>query len=284
VTWKHRLRAAVQKLLGLNLTNLRIEGMEAQLALLQKELELTRRDLLGALAWPLPTSVVLKSSAGPALHSVDHIVPKGTVRDNTRWPRLAVWAEELFGRKIRALDLGCAGGGLVFDMVSAGHDAVGVEGSDLSARFSRAEWGTIRDRLFVADITVEFQLWDDAAGAPAGFDLVTAWEVLEHIPEDLLPGLFGNVLRHLNKGGIFAASVATYEDVDGATGLRWHQTVQPKSWWLGTIGRVAPGLVEVAGGWATKDFPRGSGNPNIPWDWDADADPGRGFHLVLRRA
>lgn len=283
MNWKHRLRAAVQKLLGLNLTDLRIEGLEAQLVLLQKELELTRRDLLGALAWPGPTSVMLKNSAGPALRSVDHIVPKGTVRDNTRWPRLAVWAEEEFGRKIRALDLGCAGGGLVFDMVSAGHDAVGVEGSDLSARFSRAEWGTIRDRLFVADITRDFQLWDDAAGAPAAFDLITAWEVLEHIPEHLLPGLFANILRHLKQGGVFAASVATYEDVDGATGLRWHQTVQPKSWWLEMVQRIAPGLVEVGSGWTTKDFPRGSGNPNIPWDWDAEADPGRGFHLVLRR-
>lgn len=284
MTWKHRLRAAVQKLLGLNLINLRLDGLEAQLGLLQKELELARRDLLGAGNLSRETPITLVSSAGPALHSIDHILPKGTVRDNTRWPRMAIWAEEQFGRKVRCMDMGCAGGGVVFDMVSAGHDAIGVEGSDLSAKFSRAEWGTIRDRLFVADITKDFRLEAEGTRRPAEFDLITAWEVLEHIPEELIPGLFANVVRHLAPGGIFAASVATYEDVDAATGMRWHQTVQPKSWWLAQIGRIAPELAEVHGGWKAKDFPRGSGNPNIPWDWDADASPEKGFHLVLRKA
>jgi len=281
---KHRLRAAAQKLLGLNHLALQLDRVETGQELLRRQLELTRKDLLG---WPRVAgtpAVVLASSAGVASESVDHLVPKGTAYDNTRWPRLAVWAEQFFGRKIRALDLGCAGGGVVFDFLLAGHAAVGVEGSDLSANFERAEWGTIPRSLFVADITKDFELREAIAGGVAQFDLITAWEVLEHIPETLLPGLFQNVMRHLAPGGVFAASVATYEDVDGATGLRWHQTVRPKSWWLQQLRDIAPELKEVSAGWKTKDFPRGSGNPNIPWDWDAEADPAMGFHLVLRRA
>ncbi len=283
MTWKHQLRAAIQKLLGLNLMVHQIGDLKAQLELLQKELEFTRRDLLGADRLIRNTSVVLVSSAGPARESVDHILPKGTIRDNTRWPRLGVWAEEQFGRKVRFLDLGCAGGGLVYDMLSLGHDAIGVEGSDLSAHYTRAEWGTIRERLFVADITKDFDLQDTESEGRVLFDFITAWEVLEHIPEEKIDGLFANIIRHLAVGGIFAASVATYEDSDATTGLRWHQTVQSKGWWLAKIRQIAPEFVEIKDGWKSKDFPRGSGNPNIPWDWDAEENPERGFHLVLRR-
>ena len=65
-----------------------------------------------------------------AFHSDDHKHPRGTRNDNTRHPRFVRKCETVFGRKIRALDLGCAGGGLVLDFLLAGHSAVGLEGSD----------------------------------------------------------------------------------------------------------------------------------------------------------
>ena len=271
------------KFFGINFILPKINEIARDQSLIRTELAFLRKDLLKWASVPARVPLFLASSSGVAADSVDHIVPKGTSRDNTRWPRLAIWAEEFFGRKIRFLDLGCSGGGVVFDLHLGGHAAAGVEGSDLSARFERAEWGTIGQHLFVSDITKDFELREAGGTGAAQFDLITAWEVLEHIPQNLLEGLFRNIDRHLAAGGVFAASVATFEDMDAATGLRWHQTVKPKAWWLEEIRRVAPDLVEVRTGWRTKDFPRGSGNPNIPWDWDADAVPSLGFHLVMQK-
>lgn len=276
MNWKHNFRFLAQKALGL-------DQISRQVAQVRNQLELTRKDLLFGSAVNRSTRFLMEASAGVAAQSVDHLLPKGTGADNTRWPRLAVWAERRFGRKINFLDMGCSGGGLVFDFLLAGHGAAGVEGSDLSARSARAEWGTIPESLFVADITKPFQISADDPKRGAEFDLITAWEVLEHIPEPDLPQLFENIQRHLSIGGIFAASVATFEDVDSSTGMRWHQTVKPKEWWLRRVSEIAPSLVEDEAGWVPDDFPRGSGNPYIPWDWDAKANPELGFHLVLRK-
>ena len=50
-----------------------------------------------------------------AIRSDDHKFPLGTRNDNSRHPRFVNSCEILFGRAIRHLDLGCAGGGLVWN-------------------------------------------------------------------------------------------------------------------------------------------------------------------------
>lgn len=110
------------------------------------------------------------------------VIRRGTRNDNTRCPRFVRKCEDIFGHKIRALDLGCAGGGLVLDFLLAGHSSVGLEGSDYSLKWQRAEWRFLRDRLFTCDITEPYSIIDNSAGKPAQFDLISAWEVLEHLP------------------------------------------------------------------------------------------------------
>lgn len=220
----------------------------------------------------------IKTKHPIASKSDDHIYPRGTRNDNTRHPRFVYAAERAIGQKLRVMELGCAGGGLVLDFILAGHDAVGIEGSDYSATWRRAEWATIPERLFTADITKPFYVNVD--GVPQKFDLITAWEVLEHIRDSEIDGLFENIRRHLAPNGVFCGSVATFEDCDPVSGAVWHVTVRPYGWWVKRI--TDAGFEIVDGLFSTADFPRGSGNPRALWDWDAAAMPEMGFHICFR--
>lgn len=190
------------------------------------------------------------STAHPiAVRSDDHRHPRGTRNDNTRCPRFVRKCEYIFERKIRALDLGCAGGGLVLDFLLAGHSSLGLEGSDYSLKWQRAEWRFLRDRLFTCDITEPYSIIDNGAGKPAKFDLISAWEVLEHLPEDRLEPFFANIRNHLADNGLLTASVATFEDFDKDTGAIYHVTVKPRDWWQARLQQagleVAEGLFET---------------------------------------
>jgi len=237
--------------------------------------------LLSVASFP-PPRVILKTDHPIAVDSDDHRFPRGTLHDDTRWPRFCAAAESIFpGRKIRFLDIGCAGGGLVFDFLIRGHEAVGLEGSDLNRRTVRAHWGVIPSHLFTCDATQPFQFQSVGSGLPFKFDLITCWEVLEHIPERSLEQFFRNIKSHLEDGGLFVASVATFEDRDPASGAVWHVTVKPESWWMRIL--AASGLRPQPGRFEHEDFVRGSGNPTAS-DWDARKSPEMGFHIVAAHA
>ena len=107
----------------------------------------------------IPTAAyAIETSHHVAADSNDHIFPRGAKNDNTRYPRFVAAIEAVLGQKLRVLDLGCSGGGMVLDFLLSGHNAVGIEGSDYSQRWQRAEWANIGDRLFTADITKPFTL------------------------------------------------------------------------------------------------------------------------------
>lgn len=160
-----------------------------------------------------------------AYESYDHIEPKGTMNDNTHNELFVQHMESLFGRKITMSDWGCAGGGIVKDFLDAGHEAVGVEGSDYSLREKRAEWATIPDNLFTADITKPLFISDEQDRMPV-CDLITAWDVLEHIEEKDLGNVIANVRNNLKYGGVFIASIATFPDHPH------HVTLKEEDWWL----------------------------------------------------
>lgn len=216
-----------------------------------------------------------------AIDSDDTKHPWGAVNDNSICPRFNARLYELLGDRPRArvLDLGCAGGGFVRSLLDDGHFAVGLDGCDVPKSRRLGEWGTIPHHLFTCDVTKPFTLRDRATGDPLRFDAITAWELLEHIPEGDLDRLMANVLDHLAPDGFFLCSVSTIEDGNPEVGAVYHVTVRPRHWWLDRL--AGAGLEPVADHpIGPNDWVRGAGNCRL--DRRAEEE-GIGFHLVLRR-
>lgn len=211
----------------------------------------------------------LTTSNPIATDSLDHIVPRGTRNDNTHCAEFVLACEAFFRKRpLRFLDLGCSGGGLVVDFLDRGHLALGLEGSDYSLQNNRAEWPRYPEALKTCDITKPFVVQED--GAPAQFEVISAWEVMEHIRERDLPQLLRNIESHLSDLGIFVCSVAS--GIDRTEAGDYHVTVKPEEWWkdlfLGS-GFDILGLALFSG----NQWPRGPGS--------RINDPG--FHFVLER-
>ena len=212
----------------------------------------------------------------------DSRFPYGAVNDNSICPRFNARLAQMFPDKPRlaVLDLGCAGGGFVRSLLDEGHLAVGLEGCDLPRLRRLGEWGTIPRHLHTCDITRPFRLTHPATGDPIGFDAITMWEVLEHIPEPDLPQLADNIAAHLAPGGVWIASVSTVDDGDPTTGAVYHHTVRPREWWADRF--AALGFAPVARHPIGRDdWLRGSAN--CRFDRHAESE-GVGFHVVLRPA
>ena len=210
-----------------------------------------------------------------AISSPDHLHPHGTRRDNSRNPRFNEKLYALFPRMDRSLtllDLGCSGGGFVRDCLNDGCLAVGLEGSDYSQKRHRAEWAVIPEYLFVCDVTAPFEITmrtgSDGPNQRHEFDVITSWELIEHIAEQDLEAVAGNVRRHLKPGGLWIMSVSPHPDDSVEAVL--HQTVKPKAWWIGTFSKLGFYHLEAFVQYFNTQFVRGPkfGAPES-------------FHLVL---
>jgi hypothetical protein len=159
-----------------------------------------------------------------------------------------------------------------------GYTAIGLEGSDASKRLRSAEWDTCRHHLFTADITARFSI-SDKSGSGVDFHCITAWEVLEHIPQDKLDHLLDKISRHLAEEGIFVGSIDMAPDGNPMAGTVYHVTLQSERLWLERFAKA--GLVPVPDHhFDTIDYVRGHGQGLKDWD-PGDGD---GFHVVLKRA
>ncbi|KAB2880969.1 class I SAM-dependent methyltransferase [bacterium] len=179
--------------------------------------------------------VVVKAEREIAYESPDHLYPWGTKRDNSRNRRFNRKLYALypgFKDPMKVLDLGCSGGGFVKDCIDDGYLAVGLEGSDYSKIHRRAEWALIPDFLFTCDITCKFEIFLDAGTlqSPIEFDVVTMWEVFEHIADTDIEKVALNVRKHLKDTGIWVVSISPNdEDFEG---IKLHLSVHPKEWWI----------------------------------------------------
>ncbi len=88
---------------------------------LELKMEMRAQDILLATLSEHAPVFILDTGKPVAEDSVDHRFPHGTASDSTRWPRFVAACERLFGPRLKFLDLGCAGGGLV--LVLRGHNA-----------------------------------------------------------------------------------------------------------------------------------------------------------------
>jgi SAM-dependent methyltransferase len=195
-------------------------------------------------ATPSTTQIKLETEHPVAYKSPDHLVPWGTKYDNSTHGKFILFMEDRIGRtgggvQRRSLDLGCSGGGLVYDFLRLGWVAVGLEGSDFSLKHGRAHWPELANRhLFTCDIGKPFRVLDQ--GQIHQCDLITMWEVLEHIRTEELPTLFQNILNHLKPGGYFIASTTSEPDIHDGVDL--HQTKLTNAEWRQWVAKNRPEL------------------------------------------
>jgi 2-polyprenyl-3-methyl-5-hydroxy-6-metoxy-1,4-benzoquinol methylase len=216
---------------------------------------------------------VFQAEREVAFDSPDHLHPWGTKQDNSRNRRFNHKLYALYGRNnapLWILDMGCAGGGFVKDCLDEGCIAMGLEGSDFSKRLRRAEWRTIPENLFTADVTHPFRIQGEFQDGihPVQFDFVTCWEMIEHIAEGSLKQVADNVKKHLKPNGLWIMSVATMDDIQ--EGVNLHQTVKPREWWLAKFKELGFQHLEQYVRYFNTQFVRG---PKYT--------AGNSFHLVL---
>ena len=280
-TLKRLARYIVNRLLGGNISDLQMQIEKLSLAM-NKSLENAEhnyRDLID-LATGVKTichnkNIKLVTDYPVAYNSLDHIYPLGTINDNTRNYAFYNKCRLLYGEHLRFLDLGCAGGGLVFEFALNGHVAIGLEGSDISQNTGRVNWRTIPGNLFSCDITKDYSLVDSTSNAISHFDVISCWEVLEHIPEGGLSTLFRNVRKHLDKGGILIGSISRVVSQN-------HVTIHEEPWWMEKFSES--GMKMVLGpqsDFSLTEFCRGGGK-DINTRFDYSRNPHLGFHFVAR--
>jgi len=171
-----------------------------------------------------------KSEGKLPTYSKDFTEPKGASHDNNGSTYFVEAVNKTFNNaQVYFLDLGCAGGQLVKDMLDAKHIAYGIEGSPIQKQEGKHNWPIIPKNLFVGDITEKFRFYtydEDGQSQKVLFDVISAWDVLEHIPESRLPGLIENLTKNLKPDGFFVCGIADFED-EG-----YHVTIHDKEWWI----------------------------------------------------
>jgi SAM-dependent methyltransferase len=245
--WKRRLRWLLQMM---RQGHYDVLAVDAGFRLYKGFYSVVFRVLKGRLCRHNPNPgarISLQTKHPVAFASPDHLAPWGTAQDNSTNKKFVLFmakrlAKESPGRTHLFLDLGCSGGQLVRDFKEAGWTSVGLEGSDYSLKHQRANWPELGNRnLFTCDITKPFHVFVD--DNPAKFDLITAWEVLEHIHPSDLDALFGNIRHHLRPGGYFVASTTSSSDVHEGTEL--HQSRLGNQQWRELIAQRYSDLKSV---------------------------------------
>ena len=208
--------------------------------------------------------------------NADQFYQKGIKTDNTRHLRLVNIIENYFKKKVSHLDLGCGGGGLVFDFLNNKNESVGLDGSDFAQKGSLFHWQIIPHNLFCADVTKEFLIEDLNKKELKTFDIITAFELLEHLEESGISGLINNLKKNMHTNSIFMCSIATFEDKE--KNVVWHKTVKNKNWWVEKFTKN--GFKDISNQFSYLDYSRGSSNITAA-DWNARDNSELGFHLAL---
>ncbi len=170
-----------------------------------------------------------------AVTSPDHIFPVGTKNDNSTHFGYIQEVELFFqNKKINTMDIGCAGGQLAVDFHNRGHLSIGIEGSDYNIKNKQFNWPNFyKNVLWTADLTKPFKVLDEKENELL-FDLISAWEVVEHIHPNQLENFFDNIILKLKPDGIFVASINLDPDdrvdEDGNV-IHLHQSVFPEKFW-----------------------------------------------------
>ena len=109
------------------------------------------------------------------------------------------------------LDIGCAHGFFLFSASEAGYTTKGVEISQDAVAYARKEFG----------LDIEAKPFEELRFAENHFDVVTLWQVLEHVPYPLM--MLKEVHRILKPGGLLVISTPNIEGIPAK--------ILRKRWW-----------------------------------------------------
>jgi len=108
------------------------------------------------------------------------------------------------------LDVGCGEGFFLFSASEAGYITKGVELSEEAAAYARREFG----------LDIEAKPFEQLRFPEDYFDVVTLWQVLEHLPHPL--AILKEVNKILKPGGLLAVSTPDIEGIPARLlGKRW---------------------------------------------------------------
>lgn len=116
----------------------------------------------------------------------------------------------------RILDVGCAAGYFLRVAQQQGHDVHGVELSEAISQEAIQSLGS--DRVFngFLDDAIVARDWQ-----PQSFDLITIWDVIEHVPEP--QGLLDSIRKLIKPGGKLLLETQNVESrLAKKLGKRWH--------------------------------------------------------------
>jgi len=116
-----------------------------------------------------------------------------------------------YARGKNILDIGCAQGFFLFSASKAGYTTKGIEISQDAAAYAIREFG----------LDVEATPFEELRFAENHFDVVTLWQVLEHVPYPLM--ILKEVHRILKPGGLVATSTPNIEGIPAK--------ILRKRWW-----------------------------------------------------
>ena len=189
--------------------------------------------------------VNIKTEHPHPMDSPDYLVPGGAIEDNHSNQYFIYEIEKAFnGLPFRVLDLGCAGGQFVVDLYNKGLPwmAIGVEGGNIygmteefdlkeretgviSCALGSENWKRYEGKcLFHADISKPFEIVENTTAALLEFDIITAYEFLEHPTSEEIPQILENVKKHLHSDGLFIGTINL------SPGFH-HRCSKPIEWW-----------------------------------------------------
>ena len=172
-----------------------------------------------------------------AVDSPDHIAPRGTAENHMTHFGFIVAMKRRLGPGKAMLDLGCSSGRLVRDFRRIGWTAVGLEGSDYSLKAKRPCWDTeAYSSLFTCDIGKPFEILNDKRTVQ--FDLITCFQVLEHLDTERLATLMEVVERQSRPGALFIISTANNSEI--VNGVELHVTQWNRARWIEFFSRHLP--------------------------------------------
>ncbi len=171
---------------------------------------------------------------GSGFHDYSAEEAKYRPRFAGRIARMRGFVEE--GRDdVRVLDVGCALGWFVSEAVRAGWAAEGVDKSEYCRSFAAEKLG----------VTVHAGGLEDVTIPDAGYDLVTLWDTIEHLPDPR--GMLATVRDYVAPGGWVALTTGNHDSVRARLKGRDWALVRPPKHLFYFTPRTLTSLVEQAG-------------------------------------